>query len=593
MSILDRVSSLRNSMSERGVDGYLILGTDPHLSEYVPDAWKTREWISGFTGSYGKVAITKDLAALWTDSRYFIQAETQLKGSGFIMLKDRQADTISAGDWFVQNLPSGSVVAIDGLTISASDAIVLEQKLSANGMTFIQDLDLVSPIWEGRPELPKFPIFDYPVQYAGLGREEKLSQIRKKLIECGTGATLITQADDLAWCFNLRGNDIKYNPLFTGYGYIDQYQATLFVEPSKLALVLKNDLERGGVDVINYESIFSYLEEIKQTIFHLDPAQTSSSIYRHIQKRSQVIHGPSITTLMKSVKNDIEIEGMKQAHIRDGVAMVNFLYWFDSHFGKEKITEITVAEKLKEFRSQQDLFMGESFNSIVGFGPHGAIVHYGATPETDAEVLKDSILLFDSGGQYLDGTTDITRTIPTGIPTFQQRSDFTLVLKGTIQLANVVFPENTKGYSLDIIARKALWDNGLNYGHGTGHGVGHFSSVHEGPMAIRQEFNGEPIRVGQVLSDEPALYRLGEYGIRTENVIVCQNYRETVFGKFLSFETITLCPIDRRLVEPELLTDSELTWLNDYHAKVNEELNSLLNPEVREWLSVQCAPISK
>ena len=284
---------------------------------------------------------------------------------------------------------------------------------------------------------------------------------------------------------------------------------------------------------------------------------------------------------------------MKQAHIRDGAAMVNFLYWFEQQFGNQKITEITVAEKLKEFRSQQDLFMGESFSPIVGFGPHGAIVHYSATAETDAEVVKDSILLFDSGGQYLDGTTDITRTIPTGNPTAEQRSDFTLVLKGMIQLANAVFPENTKGYSLDTFARKALWDNGLNYGHGTGHGVGHYSSVHEGPMAIRQEYNGEPIRVGQVLSDEPAFYRVGKYGIRTENVIVCKNFCQTEYGRFLTFETLTLCPIDRRLVNAELMTDAELTWLNTYHDRVYKELNGRLQPEIKIWLSGQCSPIYK
>ena len=593
MNIIERIFLLRGLMKERGVDGYLIFGTDPHLSEYVPDAWKTREWISGFTGSYGKVAITKDRAVLWTDSRYFIQAEAQLVGSGIAMLKDRQADTISADDWFIQNLPSGGVVAIDGLTVSASDAIVLEQKLCAKGLTFVQDMDLLSPIWDDRPKFPNLPIVDYPVKYAGIGREEKLAQIRKKLVETGAEATLITPGDDLAWCFNLRGNDIRYNPLFTGYGYIDQQKAILFIDPSKLEPVLKVDLEREGVYAINYDSIFSYLEEINPVVFQLDIAKTSSSIYRHISKRCQVISGSSIPTLLKSVKNDIEIEGMKQAHIRDGVAMVNFLYWFEQQFGREKITEIMVAEKLKEFRSEQDLFMGESFSPIVGFGPHGAIVHYSTTTETNAEVLKDSILLFDSGGQYLDGTTDITRTIPTGIPTTGQRSDFTLVLKGMIQLANMVFPENTKGYSLDTIARKALWDNGLNYGHGTGHGVGHYSSVHEGPMAIRQEFNGEPIRIGQVLSDEPAIYRAGQYGIRIENVIVCKNYCETDFGKFLTFETLTMCPIDRRLVDPELMTDSELSWLNTYHERVYNELNFRLKPEVKKWLSAQSSPISK
>ena len=591
MKVIDRITSLRRLMKDKGIDAYLIFGTDPHLSEYVPNAWRTREWISGFTGSYGKVAITLDHAALWTDSRYFIQAELQLAGSGISMLKDRQVDTISVETWLERELKHGSRVALDGLTISAAEAKILEQKLGAKGITLALNEDLVSLIWDNRPEFPQSPVVDFPVLFAGIDRAEKLAKIRKRLVESQSKATLICQLDDLAWSFNLRGNDITYNPVFTGYGYVDLNQAILFVDKRKVSEELKGDLEREGVRVVNYESMFSFLEELNSLPVYLDPDRTNSLIYQTISKKCEVIKGLSIPTLLKSVKNEVEIAGMREAHVKDGVALVNFLYWFEQHFGKDLITELSFAQKLSTFRAEQANNMGDSFSSIVGFGSHGAIVHYSATPESDAEILPDGILLFDTGGQYLDGTTDITRTIATGNVNPKQQTDFTLVLKGTIQLAKAIFPEFTKGYSLDILARKALWDNGLNYGHGTGHGVGHYLSVHEGPMAIRQEYNGESIRAGQILTDEPGLYRQDEYGIRTENVLVCRNESQSDFGRFLSFDTLTLCPIDRKLVNKELLTSEELNWLNTYHARVISELGPRLKPLILKWLVTQCAPI--
>ena len=591
MNVIDRITSLRSLMKERGIDGYLIYGTDPHLSEYVPDAWRSREWISDFTGSYGKVAITHDQVALWTDSRYFIQAETQMSGTGIKMIKDRQPDTISIDAWLAKELTHGAVVAIDGLTISAAEASVLEQKLGAKGISLEINIDLVSPIWENRPGLPQTPVIDFPEQFAGCSRPDKLKIIRNRLTENGSEAALICQLDDLAWSFNLRGSEINYNPLFTGYGYVDQQQAILFISEGKVPKALCDMLKSEGVQVKNYESVFSFLEQIDLFSFYLDPDRTNSFVYRLIAKRNNVTEGLSIPTLLKSMKNDVEIDGMREAHVRDGVAMVNFLYWFEKNFGKEKITELTVGEKLKGFRSEQANFMGESFGPIVSFGHHGAIVHYSATKETDIEVQPDGILLFDTGGQYLDGTTDITRTIATGQVTQKQQSDFTLVLKGNIQLANAVFPENTKGHSLDILARKALWNKGLNYGHGTGHGVGHFLSVHEGPMSIRPEYNDEPIRVGQVITDEPGLYREGEYGIRIENVLVCKIEFQSEYGRFLSFDTLTMCPIDRKLVNRQLLTNNEIAWLNSYHKKVLTELGSLIKPEVKKWLETQCEPI--
>jgi Xaa-Pro aminopeptidase len=591
MKVIERIASLRSLMLERGIDGYVIYGTDPHLSEYVTDAWRTREWISGFTGSYGKVAITQDKAVLWTDSRYFIQAESQLSGSGIEMLKDRQPNTISLDCWLEQELNHGGIVAIDGLTLSATEAKILESKLGANGITLKLNIDLVSPVWKNRPILPRSVVSDFLVKFAGCSRSEKLSIIRNQLKENGAESTIICQLDDLAWSFNLRGSEINNNPLFTGYGYVDQRQAILFIDEGKVPPGLIGILEEDGILIRNYESIFLFLEKINAISVYLDPDRTNSLIYRLIAKGNNVTDGLSIPTLLKSIKNEVEIQGMKNCHVRDGAAMVNFLYWFDHHIGKEKITELTIGEKLKEFRSEQANFMGESFNPIVGFGYHGAIVHYIATSETEIEVEKDGILLFDTGGQYLDGTTDITRTIATGKITSKQQSDFTLVLKGNIQLAKAIFPENTKGYSLDTLARKALWNNGLNYGHGTGHGVGHYLSVHEGPMSIRPEYNAEPIRSGQVITNEPGLYREGEYGIRTENVMVCKIEFQSQFGQFLSFETISMCPIDRRLINKNLLEEDEIIWLNSYHLRVLTELGLLVNPEVLKWLKVQCEPI--
>ena len=591
MKILDRITSLRSLMQERGVAGYLIFGTDPHLSEYVPATWRTREWISGFTGSFGKVAITKDSAALWTDSRYFIQAEKQLSGTGIEMIKDRQADTISVDRWFAHKVKQGEVVAVDGRSVSAAEAATLEQNLGAKGFTLDLTIDLVSPLWSDRPKISDELIVDYPVQFAGKTRVEKLEQIRNQLTNAGCDATIIGQLDDLAWCFNLRGNDITYNPLFTGYGYIDHRHALLFVDQQKISKQLLEVLEREGVEVMNYESIFLFLEKIESKSIYLDPDRINSLIYQAVSIQNKVITGISFPTLSKSVKNQVEIAGMRAAHVRDGVAMVNFLYWFYHHPRKERITELSVAQKLREFRADHDFSRGDSFAPIVAFGPHGAIVHYSANGASDVEIQPDGILLIDSGGQYLDGTTDITRTISTGRITAKQQTDFTLVLKGMIQLAMVLFPENTKGSSLDILARKALWNCGLNYGHGTGHGVGHYLSVHEGPMSIRQETNSEPIRSGQIVTDEPGLYREGEYGIRIENVLLCKPEMNSDFGNFLSFDVLTLCPIETKLINRHLLDEIELLWLNSYHERVFKALGNQLHDEIKIWLAEQCAPI--
>jgi len=591
MNIVDRITSLRNLMKSESVDALIIYGTDPHLSEYVPVNWRSIAWISGFTGSYGRVVITQDQALLWTDSRYFIQAQSQLKNTGFILMKDRQADSIAIAPWLNQELKPGSSVAIDGLTISAGEMNKLKEEIGAKGNHLIISKDLVSEIWQDKPSISQALVVDYPVRFAGQSRSEKLMHIRNKLTENLVKATLVSQLDDLAWCFNLRGNEIQYNPLFTGYGYIDHQNAILFVSEGKIPLTLFETLKSEGVDVISYESIWDMLSLKIPTSVYLDPDHTNSLAYQFFSERTRVVDGIAIPTLLKSVKNDVEIAGMRAAHRRDGIAMANFLCWLNKPGQNAGLTELSVAERLRAFRSTRKYFMDESFSSIVAWGPHGAIVHYSATPETDVKITQDGILLIDSGGQYLDGTTDITRTICIGKVNAKQKSDFTLVLKGMIALAKVKFPAGTKGYSLDILARKNLWENGLNYGHGTGHGVGHYSSVHEGPVGIRPEFNRESIQQGQVITDEPGLYREGEYGIRIENVLLCKNENCSAYGQFLSFETLTLCPIEKRLINRELLNNEELKWLNTYHKKVFKALKPHLKGDVLKWLKKQCAPI--
>ncbi len=591
MNVIERITSLRNLMRLEKIDAMLIYGTDPHLSEYVPSAWRSIEWISGFTGSYAKVVITRDKALLWTDSRYFIQAENQLKGNGFLIMKERQSDTIPIDQWLNLELSPGNTIAIDGQTVSHIEINNLGKHFNANGLNFLINKDLISQIWNNRPLMVNNPIVDYPLNFAGSSRSEKLSEIRKRLSDNHADATMICQLDDLAWSLNLRGSEINYIPCFTGYAFITHDQAFIFLNKVSISSKLTENLKTEGISVFDYESLFSVLEmNLPSTIF-LDPDRTNSIIYSFYAQRSSIIDGISIPTQLKSIKNKVEISGMRAAHRRDGVAMVNFLYWFDKHSQSDQITEMSLAEKLRSFRSDQKYFIGESFSPIVGFGPHGAIVHYSATPETDATIKKDGILLIDSGGQYLDGTTDITRTISIGKVNSDQRCDFTLVLKGMINLAKAKFPAGTKGHSLDALARNALWSNGLNYGHGTGHGIGHYLSVHEGPMSIRSEYNHEPIREGQIMSNEPGLYRQDQYGIRIENVILCQNEKFSAFGPFLSFETLTLCPIDKKLIKRNLLNADELSWLNGYHKNVLRQLKPYLKPEVVKWLTIQCSSL--
>lgn len=592
MTVPERLAAARDLMKQRGIDAWIISGTDPHMSEYLPKYWYTREWISGFTGSYGKVVVTQKEAILSTDSRYFLQAEEQLAGTGIQLVKDlRQPGDAPYIGWLKKALPEGSKVAINGLTISVSEKRSLETSLGAKGITLDITINLVSELWKDRPSLPNSPAYELMPEFAGTSRKEKLAMLRNSLLEKEADGMVITALDELAWIFNLRGSDIEYNPVFVGYGYIDREEAHLFVPEGKIDSALAEKLELEGIRIGGYDEFLSFVKNVADKTLLIDPSRTSALLFESVPKSCRIVEASSLANLLKSVKGPIEIEGMKKAHVRDGAAMVNFLYWLENHLGKEKITELTVDGKLREFRAEQDLFAGESFHSIVGYADHGAVVHYSVTEETDKEVMPEGFLLIDSGGQYLDGTTDITRTVAVGQLSEQQKSDFTLVLRGMIGLSLARFPEGTRGVALDILARKPLWDSDMDYGHGTGHGVGHFLNVHEGPMSIRQDLNPEIIRPGQILSNEPGIYKTGQYGIRTENMILCVPGNESEFGQFLKFETLTRCPIDTSAVVPELLTTEEREWLNDYHHVVLQEVGPLVSTPVREWLTAKCARI--
>jgi len=491
-------------------------------------------------------------------------------------------------------LKYGSKVAVNGLTVSSGDSDQISSKLTANGILFNQDTDLVEAIWLDRPISYSGAIYEHPLIYAGKSRTEKIEQVRKLLATNGCDATIIPMLDDIAWLFNLRGEEIEYIPLFTAYAYVDQVGVWLFIHPGRILGMLKEKLEKEGINVNPYDSFFLFIDQIKDKRIQIDPIRTNSMIVKRISVSNSIKTSVLVTTQLKAIKDNHEIEHIRSAHVKDGAAMVNALYWIYKSLEIEQITEVSVGHKLNYFRSRQPLFKGDSFHPIVGFGSHGAIVHYHATEQSDRIIGRDNLLLIDSGGQYLDGTTDITRTIGTGTITKKQKEDFTICLKAHIALATAIFPEGTKGYSLDAITRKPLWDRGINYGHGTGHGIGYFLSVHEGPMSIRTEFNNEPIREGHLLSNEPGIYRENEYGLRTENVILCQKYSSSEFGAFLCFETISLCPIDRKLILTEFLGTDEIKWINHYHEVVLQKISPLLTDiDVLEWLSQQCAPLDE
>lgn len=592
-NISERIASLREAMKEKNIDAYIIPSSDPHLSEYPADRWKSREWISGFDGSAGTVVVTAGKAGLWTDSRYFLQAAAQLEGSGIDLYKMALPETPTIENFLLHELQSGQTVGMDGQTYSVADTAKLEKTLSRKEIKLETSYDLIDGIWKDRPAIPGNPLFEMPVELSGKSIQEKLDEINNRLRKEGADCLILAALDEVGWTFNIRGTDVTYNPVVISYAFVSEDESVLFIDPQKITAEAADNLKKEGIKLADYTMIQKYLSRLPETshVF-IDPAKTNISLYNALPKGCTIVEGITPANHLKSVKNETEIKGFRNAVVKDGIALTRFYIWLEQQLAAgNKVTEISASEKLTALRTEQPQYIMDSFETICGYGPHGAIVHYSATSETDAELQPEGLLLIDSGAQYLDGTTDITRTITLGEPSEQMMKDFTRVLKGTISLAKCKFPAGARGSQIDILARKALWDAGINYLHGTGHGIGHCLNVHEGPQSIRMEENPVTLKPGMVISDEPAMYRSGEYGIRTENIIVVRDDSETEFGKFYGFDTLTLCYIDTRLIIVPMLSVRERAWINKYHQMVYELLSPHLNEDEKAWLKEKTTEI--
>ena len=593
-NIPERIAALREAMKQHKIDAYIIPTSDPHMSEYPADCWKYREWISGFTGSAGTVIITADKAGLWTDSRYFLQASTQLEGTGIELFKMMLPETPTIPEFLTHELKEGQTVGLNGETYSLADARSLEKALAEKEIKLNTNASLIDPIWKERPAIPEAPMFEMPVELSGKSTEDKLIDINKMLHKAGADCTILSALDEVAWTFNIRGTDVAYNPVVISYAFVSEKESVLFVNPKKIPAEIAEHLKKEGVTLADYGMLATFLSRLpEQTRVFIDSKRTNVAIYNALPKSSILIEGTSPANHLKSIKNETEIKGFRNAVLKDGIAMTKFYFWLEKMLkAGEKVTELSAAAKLTALRSEQPQYVMDNFASISSYGPHGAVVHYSPTPETDTELKTDSLYLLDSGAQYLDGTTDITRTIALcDEPSEQMKKDFTRALKGTIGIAKCKFPAGIRGCLIDAFARKALWDAGINYLHGTCHGIGHCLNVHEGPQSIRMEENPVILEPGMVMSDEPAMYRPGEYGIRTENMILIREDSETEFGKFLGFETLTLCYIDTKLVIPSMLSVREHAWLNKYHQMVYDLVSPHLTEEEKAWLKEKTAEI--
>ena len=590
-TIEERIRALRTWMKQTGIDAFIIPSTDPHLSEYVAPHWQSREWISGFTGSAGTVVVTGNEAGLWTDSRYFLQAARQIEGTGIDLYKEMLPETPSIPAFLSERLEKGQTAGIDGRVFATDAARSLREELAVKGIGLKCTPDPMEQIWNGRPEMPQAPAFIYDTKYAGRTCTEKLEAIRAEMKKAGADSLLLSALDEIAWTLNLRGSDVHCNPVVVSYLLIGRDEAHYFINSRKVTPEVAAHLHEAGVSLHTYQEIESYLAQLPAGSLMLEPGKTNYAVRSAIPQSCRVIEAPSPVALLKAVRNEQETAGLRQAMRRDGVALVKFLKWLEEAVPQGTETEISVDRKLHELRAAQPLYMGESFDTIAGYGAHAAIVHYEATPETDIPLEPRGFLLLDSGAQYLDGTTDITRTIALGPLTDEEKTDYTLILKGHIDLAMAVFPEGTRGAQLDVLARMPIWQHRMNFLHGTGHGVGHFLNVHEGPQSIRMNENPVALRAGMVTSNEPGVYKAGSHGIRTENLVLTVPAGEGLFGRYLKFETVTLCPICTRGIVRSLLTPAETDWLNQYHRKVYEQLSPGLNEDERLWLEKACKAI--
>ncbi len=590
MGVTERIAVLREELRREHLSAFIFPTSDPHNSEYTADHWKGREWISGFNGSAGTAVVTLTSAALWTDSRYFIAAEELLKGTEFQLMKEKVEGTPTIAEWLGRELANAAdkAVGIDGMVNSYHSVKELAADLhKQGGITLRANFDPLERIWHGRPAIPEHLVSIHPLEYTGETTREKLVRIRKALREQHADGMLMTALDDIAWTLNLRGSDVHCNPVFVSYMLISSTSTTLYINKVKLTPEVESYLKEEGVGVAPYEQVKQGLKDYFEYNILLDGDEVNDTLYRSVTRK--VVDAESPVKRMKAIKNDREIAGFRSAMLKDGIAMVKFLKWLGETYKAHKPyeTELSVDQKLTALRAEQPLFRGVSFDTIAGYEAHGAIVHYEATTETDVPLLPEGFLLLDSGAQYLDGTTDITRTIALGPLTDEQRRIYTLVLKGHIQIELCKFPSGTRGTQIDVLARQALWREGLNYLHGTGHGVGSYLNVHEGPHQIRMEWKPAPLVAGMTVTDEPGIYLAGRFGVRIENTLLVTPYRETEFGQFLQFEPLTLCPIDTTPIIRELLSQEEIDWLNQYHEMVFEQLSPHLEADEREWLRAQ------
>ncbi len=594
--IKERVEALRQQMASRQLSAFIIPSTDPHSGEYVPEHWETRKWITGFTGSAGTAVITLNKAGLWTDSRYFIQAEEQLKDTGIRLFKDRLPETPSISEWLTSVLNNGEKVGIDGWVNSHQEAQTLRNELDKNGLSLVTITeDFFNDIWTNRPALPDTPIFVLDETRSGVSCTEKINRIQEAIAKNGASAIILSALDEIAWALNLRGSDVHCNPVFISYLLISKEGYTLYILKEKLTDEVSSYLKAHQIEVKTYsalaEDLFTFSEK-HEGVLQISPL-TNEAIYDLSTRHAETIVASSPVALMKAIKNETEQSGFRKAMERDGVAMVKFLRWLEKAVPAGTESEISIDHKLHSFRAEQTGFMGDSFDTIAGYKEHAAIVHYEATPETDIPIKPEGLLLLDSGGQYLDGTTDITRTIALGPLTEEEKTDYTLVLKGHLQLQNAQFPAGTCGTQLDILARNAMWKSGINYLHGTGHGIGHVLCVHEGPHQIRMNHVPTPLEPGMIVTDEPGIYKVNRHGIRIENTLLVIPAQETEFGTFYQFEPLTLCPIDKKAIIVSMLSDEELTWFNNYHQMVYQRLHPFLSQEENDWLKEATNPIKR
>lgn len=585
---MNKIEKLRKLMKKYNVNYYIIPSSDPHQSEYVPEHYRGRAYVSGFTGSAGTLVVGENQAKLWTDGRYFIQAENQLKNTGIDLMKIAISGYETINEWLENNVKENEVVAFDGKCYSANEYKKLLEISKNNNFNINMEYDLLNELWEDRPTLSEEKIFIHEEKYCGKSAKEKIKEVRALMKSLKVDAYLLTSLDDIAWLYNIRGNDILFNPVVLSYTIITEDKAKLYIDKNKVVEEVKEKLNEEGIEILDYTEIVNDVKKLKGKVL-IDPNKVNAELYSSLS--CKIKEKSNITTELKAIKNETELLNLENCQIKDGVAMVRFIKYLKENIGKERITEISASKKLSQLRAKGELAKGDSFATIAGYKEHGAMMHYSATEETDYELKEEGLFLVDSGGQYLDGTTDITRTIVLGEISSEEKTDFTLVLKGHINLAKAKFLKGTHGGNLDVLARTALWERGLDYKCGTGHGIGFFLNVHEGPQGLRQSGNNVPLEQGMLLTNEPGVYKEGKFGIRTENLMVVVKDETTECGEFYRFETISYCPIDLNGVRVKLLNDEERLWLNKYHRIVFEKLSPFLNKEEKEFLKFETREI--